>query len=557
MRSIYAYLVIGILLFGCQKDSPLPDPNNPTGEGEGNIPSSDVSSYDPNHVPQQDAPQENLLANGSFEEDGWVLCGTSNIKTSTEARDGDNYLEINGQGTCEQFTSSFTEQLYGDAYFPINITKTPEIIHVSLYIKASKRLTFTNDPLSIKLLGNISYDVIESRSVSFLNLHSDIIGTGWTHIKMSLKKQEIEDYLGELVPKWLYISMFSAYGISDDITISVDKVRVTYEKEVTQPEPMPENLLNYSGNDQILFVNSDKQVAATMKPNGSNLVNYERIPTETITSTPYWYDNNNITVGHLVVNPPLNTDATVLPASGTELYRYGLLNNTEDLIYETQGIPGRYEFDGSANNLDALNLTVRRVAWDPQRKRGALSVCGQNYTFGFVSDDYCRIYIIDEDGTVLNDQTEGFNAAWSSSGRLAYVLSGSIYVADVSGGTVNSNVVYERGGVSDVVDWSPDGNSIVFMERGGDVVGSDYAEAIKTLDLSTGKVNELVLVDHGVAYPNVSWSNDGNFIIYSLFIPTKSDPSKGYNQIWWVEIATGKTGPITTNINAYGGTFRR
>jgi len=402
---------------------------------------------------------------------------------------------------------------------------------------------------------------MKKKSVSFSNVHSDVFGPDWTLIKLSLKKQDIQDNLGDLVPKWLYIEMFSAYGIADDITLSIDKIRVTYEKEFTQPEPMPESLLNYAGDDQILFVNSTKQVAGTMKPNGSNMVTYENTVTENITSIPFWYDNDHITVGRLVVNPPINTDATVLPASGTELYKYGLNSNLENLLFKTEGFPGRYEFDGSANNLDALNLTIRRAAWDPQRRRGALSVCGQNYTFGFVSDDYCKIFIIDEDGNVLNDETEGFSASWSPSGRLAYVLNGSLYVADVSGANVNSNKVHERVGINDVVDWSPDGTSLVFMQRGGDVLefgdSSEWAYSIKTLNLTTGKVTDHVLIDHGKAYPNLSWSKDGNYIIYSLFIPSEADPSRGNDQIWWLELATGKTGPITNTINAYGGTFRK
>jgi len=567
MRIPLSYLLLSLLILGCQKDSPLPNTQGPNAAGEGGIPSSDVSSYDPNSLPQKEEPKENLLTNGSFEDDGWILCGTSDIKTSSEARDGSNYLEISGQGTCDQYTSGFGE-LYGNAYYPLNITSIPEIIYVSFYIKASKQLDVTNDPFEIKLLGNQNiYGTFESRSVSFLNIHSDIIGEDWTLIKLSLTKQEIEDYLGNLVPKWLYIQMFSAYGIANDIVLSVDKIRVTYEKEITQPEPMPASLLNYTGDDQILLTNSDKQVAATMKPNGNNFVNYENISTETLTSVPYWYDDDKITIGRLVVDPPINTDATVLPASGTELYRYGLNSNNEYLLFETAGFPGRYEFDGSANNLEALNLTIRRVAWDPQQKRGAISVCGQNYTFGFVSDDYCQIYIIDDKGNVLNDEskgfeaTEGFNASWSPSGKLAYVFNGSIYVADVSGNTVSSSIVLESGGINDVVDWSPDGNSLVFMERGGDVIetnsGSEWAYAVKTLDLTTRKVTELVLIDHGKAYPNVSWSKDGNYIIYSLFIPSKADLSLGNNQIWWVEVATGKTGPITNTINAFGGTFRK
>ena len=560
MKCIFSYLVLGLFLIGCQKDSPLLETQNQPRDGESDIPTSDVSSYDPDQLPQKEAPKENLLQNGSFEDnDGmWTLCGTSTIVSSNEARDGENYLELNSQGNCELDKRAFG-QLYGNAYHPLNINTIPDQIHVSFYIKSSIQLELLNNPLTVSLLGNTSlYEGFDGRSVQFLNTHGDIIGTDWTLIKLSLDKNEMTDYLGALPPKWLYFEIASTYYDLENISISIDKVKVTYEKEVTQPEPMPESLLNYAGNDQILFVNSDKQIASTMKPNGSNLVNYDHISTEVISSIPYWYDDKQVTVGKKIFNPLPNTDAQVIPNSQTELYAIDLTTGNETLLFETLGNPGRYEFDGSVNNLDALDLEVRRVAWDPQRKRGALTVCGNNRNLGYVSDDYCLIYIIDDNGNVLSSDTEGFNASWSPTGRLAFVNGTNLNVADVTAGSINANTVYKStSDLFDVVDWSPNGNSLVFMERGGDFVGSAYAKAIKTINLATGQINELVLVDHGAAYPNVSWSKDGNFVIYSLFIPSKSDPNLGKNQIWWVEVATGKTGPITNTLNAFGGTFRK
>ncbi|MBM1105600.1 PD40 domain-containing protein [Aurantibacter crassamenti] len=562
MRNrLLIFLLLTFLTTGCQKDSPISEPHKPNEGGSANIPTSDISSYDPDQLPEKAAIIENLLANGSFEENDntWILCGSSTIIESTEARDGANYLELSSQNKCDLDNRSFGT-LYANAYHPLNIDSIPDKIHVSFYVKASTPLTLLNNPLGVSLLGNtLIYDGFESKSVQFLNTHGDIIGTDWTLIKLSLDKNEIEAYLGKLPPKWLYFDVSSTYYDLENITLSIDKIKVSYEKEVTQPEPMPSNLLNYPGNDEILFINSDTQVASTMKLNGSNLVNYDNISTEVISSIPYWFDDKQITLGKTVFNPLPNTDSQIIPNSQTELYRINLATGDETLLFETLGSPGRFEFDGSIYNQDALDLEVKRVAWDAYRKRGALTVCGNNRSLSNVSDDYCVIYIIDENGKVLSSDTEGFNAAWSSTGKLSYVNGSYLKVADVSNdGTIHSNIVYESNSdLFDVVDWSPDGNSLVFMERGGDFVGSTYAKAIKTINITTGKIKELVLVDHGSAYPNVSWSNDGNYIIYSLFIPSKADSNLGNNQIWWVEIATSKTGPITTNINAFGGTFRK
>lgn len=560
MRTTLYFLFLLVLVVSCEKDSLLP-----TQENEENAPiiNSDVSSYDPNEIPQQQNPQENLLANGGFEnnDSAWVLCGASTILSSSVAKEGERFLELSSQGSCELDNRSFGE-LHGNAYHPLNIESTPQEIHVSFYIKSSEPLTLLSDPVNVLLLGNTDlYEWSGALSVPFLNIHGDVIGTEWTQINLSLKKSDIETYLGNVTPKWLYIDIASTYSDLENITIAIDDVKVTYTKEVTVPEPMPQNLLNYSGDDRILFVNLDKNVVATMKPNGSNLIDYDNISTEIISSVPFWYDDQTILLGRKVFKPLPNTDASVIASSETQLYKINLDNGDETLLFETLGNPGRYEFEGSVNNLNALDVEVKRVDWDAARKRGALTVCAQNRSFGFVSDDYCLIYIIDEEGNLLNSETEGFNAVWSSSGKMAYVLHGTIYLADVTGSTVNSNVLYQSNSdLNDVVNWSPNGNKLVFMERGGDTVntgnGSVYASSIKTLDISTGEIKELVLVNHGTAYPNVSWSQDGNYIIYSLFIPNKDNPNLGNNQIWWVEISSGKTGPITNTINAYSGNFK-
>ena len=90
------------------------------------------------------------------------------------------------------------------------------------------------------------------------------------------------------------------------------------------------------------------------------------------------------------------------------------------------------------------------------------------------------------------------------------------------------------------------------IETGGkfiDFNGSQiYANGIKVLDLNTGKKREITLVDFGEIDPMLSWSNDGRYIFYSVRLLS------GQKQIWWSEVATGATGPITNTINAFAAT---
>ena len=127
-------------------------------------------------------------------------------------------------------------------------------------------------------------------------------------------------------------------------------------------------------------------------------------------------------------------------------------------------------------------------------------------------------------------------------------------------GPSKAEIVYENGKINDVVEWSSDGNSVVFMEQGGATLdwgwAGGYAQSITSLNLSTGRAKELLLADHGQVYPNVSWSNDGNFIIYSIKLPTDRVDWVDI-QVWWLEVATGKTGPITNTLDVFGATYRK
>jgi len=492
MEKLAVLYLLLILISGC-----VTDDSNDFG-GDGGLPQSNVSSYDESIVNFNGDTQENLLKNGSFESgsDEWVICGNTSIKEGN-AKDGEKYLELGTEGECELYQHPYNS-INANAYIPLNIDSTPDMVYISFYAKTSKPMDMLNAPFSISLLGNtnIYTNDFTFRAVTFENILSDVIEEGWTKIKFSIEKNKIVEYLGNLVSKWLYIEVTS----SENIKIAFDDIKVTFKEEVTQPSPMPDALKNYSGNSHILMVNRDKNVVATVRPNGQSLVNYDNISTELISSAPYWFANNQISLAKKTFNPSgTNTDATVVPASQSELYFIDLMSGTENLIYETFGSPGRYEFNGAPNNIMATDVEIYRTAWDSKTTLGALTVCSRNRNgIGFVSDDVCKIYIVNEKGELLNDEIFGFDAKWSSTGKLAYVWQNVLYVAEVNGNNVSTTAVYEsKAGIENVVDWSPDGSSVVLLERGGDVINFngelEWAFAIKVLNLNASNKKEIVL----------------------------------------------------------------
>ncbi len=60
----------------------------------------------------------------------------------------------------------------------------------------------------------------------------------------------------------------------------------------------------------------------------------------------------------------------------------------------------------------------------------------------------------------------------------------------------------------------------------------------------------LLFADHGRSIDNVRWSPDGRYLIYTL------DRFDGGSDIWWLDVASGATGPITTDGRALEADWR-
>ncbi|WKN42353.1 hypothetical protein [Tunicatimonas pelagia] len=343
-------------------------------------------------------------------------------------------------------------------------------------------------------------------------------------------------------------------------TIYLDDVIVTEGViQLTQPAPMPDALRNYSGNSRLLFydISAEEQRVATMLPNGTNRLILNQVDAVTVDGLPRWFGNDQVVLSQKVFNPAVPADATVVPGGGSDVTRYSITDGTQEVLYITRGEPGVFNFPGAVDNRVALDVEVRRTAWDLARNRGILNVCGRNRSpeVGLNSDDICWVYLFDTNtNEVLNDEVNGFAPKWSVSGELAYYYDDQLFVAEVAGADIISRVIYEQNGLLQALDWSPDGTQLVFAETvsSSGIINSEdvVIYAIKTLDIATGQIDLLLQADHGTLVPNLSWSPDSDFIVYSI------DTEQGL-QVWWLEVATGKTGPITNATNGYAASWRK
>ena len=542
---------IGLLLlcsavFGCTSDNDSPDDLGPG-----------VSVYDESLVSTDTSPLDNLITNGDLEtDDGWFVCGSARAESFGEATSGDRVLVFDTQDRCEEtqlaVAATATQQ--------ISLTIMPELLTISFQVRVDGVLPAYDFNVYLSNLPPDEYRYYTDYQVSYITQRAGQPGA-WNEITLLVSGEDLE----ELDPASLFLSF--QLDATDDVsatTVYLDDVRVTDGfRAITQPSPMPEALRNYAGESRLLFYNTstEERTVASMRPDGSDMVVYDQIPAATTEGLPRWFSENEVTVSQKEFNPQVTSDPTIVPGGGTNLIKYSLSNDDQELVYRTVGEPGTFLFANALDNVAALDVEVRRVDWDPVRNRGVLSVCGRNRSpqFELNSDDLCYLYIIDATTyEIINQEVNGFAPQWSASGQLAYYYRGQIHVAQVSGNDISTRVVYQ-GWASDVllqaVDWSPDETQLVFAERGsGSAVIDGEIESIysiKLLDIATGEEELLLRVDHGSLITNLSWSPDGAFIVYSLNV------SGGGAQVWWLEVATGKTGPITNTINGFAATWRK
>ncbi|WP_430909529.1 hypothetical protein [Maribacter sp. 2-571] len=550
LLNLVAYLSAVLILFNaCGSDDMDPSGENP----QGGFPETDLSGYDADRIPAKSDPLPNLLQDDSFEGNEWFACGGASIATDANAYSGSQTAILENDAICETADAPFFTTRNAILMQTLDIQQLPELLTISFWIRADTalpegalKLYMTNSQEGF--LGSLAGG---QGIVSYFD--ESKIGSEWRQIKLYYENDGDSFFLSNSPPFSLVFQLEVEIGYTEPIRLYIDDVKLSSEDETfTQPEPLPEGLQNYAGSSRILFLNDSNNTISSMEPNGQNVVNHSQIPLEFINSIPQWYGSQEITMAQKTFNPANPGDLEIVPASGTDLFRYNLVTNDEEVVYQTIGDPGRFTFTNDPDNREAIDIEVRRTSWDLPNDRGALTVCGRSRNPGFVSDDVCSINIVDtNDFSVINDELRGFNAVWSSRGQLAYYGSDGIYVADVNGASVNTELVHPQTGIGTLmqeVDWNPAGDQLVFAESAGGVTFLNGALinmfTISTLDVNNGTITPLLNVDHGALITNLSWSPDGEYIVYTLSV------SENASQIWWLEVATGKTGPLTNTLNA-------
>ncbi len=211
----------------------------------------------------------------------------------------------------------------------------------------------------------------------------------------------------------------------------------------------------------------------------------------------------------------------------------------------------------------ALDNVIADYAWSPDGSTIAINSCtNERYGDGFTGDRLCRIRLLDvATGTLQPDIRPALGVSWSKNNQLLYRVGAEgpliyntpqgIHQIDLNTTPMTSTLLFahrqlitEDAGTT----WSPDGRYFVtarFVEGYHyDSEGSlQFNTAIMRFDVTEpDNPQQLLLVDFGESIGAPTWSPDGRYILYDLSI------SDSEAETWWLEVATGKTGWLTSAI---------
>ena len=528
---------------------------------------------------RQQATTPNLIVNADFERElpPWQLCGGAQRvdaqATGASAAHGGRYaIQFNTPTTG----TGCPEPPEGYAYLGtapqavwqmITIPADASAVTVSFWYWVSGQ---PHSDLDVYLASNM-YQFTNSLEGAVLERVSPYALPGWQLYRRVLKPDEVQQARG----KTLLLAFRLDDPLEEDATqvVRIDDVRVAVADERTAAVSLPAALR--ADGTQPLAVLREKpddeytQSLYRMDTDGQNAHLIYRGQLEHVKDVAWSNTGQQIALVDGNISPAGETDVNT-SVSATALVVINADGSQPRTVYQTGGIPGSpcpfTSTPGTGETPDFIQ-ELTGLSWSPDDRTIAGSIFAYNrYCSGQLGGGLARIELFDPatgaNTKILDDATE---PNWSRTNRLlfsAYDLAkgnraGSVWDSDRSPQPPTDQQLLAANGFDDdqYPVWSPDGRSFVTvrptMSYRFDAEGHDSRnQAMMLFDRQdVAHPRMILLADHGsVAYP--VWSPDGTYIAYSLQNGLKSD-------IWWLDVATGATGPITSDGLSTKASWRR
>ncbi len=526
-----------------------------------------VTSQSPGPVNTQ-----NLIQNGGFEQqgEGWEGCGNVQIvdgqSGGAELVYAGRYAAVMGvnadSSDCPQLPDGTTPKQVLTQQ--ISLPEDATAVTVSFWFRA-------NSGTAVDIfLARGFYQFDPNLGGVKLGTFSTAQPPGWQLYRTVLQDDRLERVRGQTVRFSVVIQ--GGTSVEPEAVLLIDDVQVIAANGRTTASPLPPSLRGDGSRPlAVVLRNGQDRLLYRMDTDGENAQLIYRGLRGDVRS-PAWSPN-----GQRIVVVDNNTwpwptpdpdPQNNLPASAVTVMNADGSNARQ--IYQTQSQKGsRCPFvpppGGSGGEVPSLIIRVSGVQWMPDNNRVALAqtgfgvFCNGNLAQGGKSDillltppslatsplaQHATRPSVNRQGRILFD---GFDLSSSRSNRADGVWEG-----DMSSQPPGETQLIAFGADREPV-WAPDGRrfAVVRITTSPSQDVSDRTFAIMLYDRQSLDNPRMVLFgDHGRTISNLSWSSDGAYLVYTL------EQFDGRTDIWWLDVTSGATGPITSSGNALEAAWR-
>lgn len=491
---------------------------------------------------------ESLLRGGGFETElpDLVLCGNAEVQSEI-ASEGSRAIRLRTDGPqCNPPTFG----IGGTSAKALIPLPDVDFVGQSYTIRFEMRVVASTEEtgIDISLTNETRADAIFGGPL--LRLHDGVYPIrGFNQYNLIWEASDIVGSLDPDRPAYLEINLDPADSLTEVI---VDNVEVVPTGYYPCGAPMEDGFAESARDLTLVAVDIDQDELVVFRGDGQQARSFDVGLTESYRFSPSMWGEDQLLFPLITFSPQLPDSASVVPASGTDLMRLDLRSGNQERVYQTLGSAGSYEAY-SYSNVDALDIEVRQSVLDEERGVGILTICGRNrQVFGVTSDDLCLLTMVDaETFDEIESETQGFYPTLSpDTGQVAYYDDSSVWLAPYSKAGVGAGTrLYRSSGIGTMATAaavSPDGGSVVFADAiSTEVLSGDevlWTQSLYRYDVATGRTRMIRALDFGLYAYGFAWTPDSAYLVYTVLT------LDGGAQAWWLNVETGATGPITTDI---------
>lgn len=499
-----------------------------------------------------------LITNQSFEAElaPWLVCGGAT--RTTERAHGGQYAIRLGNPTTTDCPLPPPELAYLGRVdqaltYAFAVPSTTQDMTVSFWYYVAGAASSEVSVIVSKGLYTSNYNSAETAYLDRL-LAGD--QPGWHLFRQVLTADQLA-VVTEQTNVSLQFRIEDPLAAGDSVAFFIDDVQVTLARVTTAASPLPAALRSDT-TQPIVYVRdepassySDTIYRINIDGSGARQIFRGYL---TDSADPVWSPNGQqIALIDDNVYPANQTDPNKY-VSATALMIINPNGGAARRVYQTSGVPGDPDFVSQITHL----------SWSPDGTRIAASFFEYlRYDNGRLEGGLASIQLVDaaseQQATPLLKYAT--NASWNKANQLlfeTYDLYGdsqrsSVSISELELTTqppterpliADPKLRYDTDNDSEPV-WAPNGSQFLtirtvsgsWYDNDGD---SAYNHAIMLFDrasLETPRM--LLLADHGFV-SDPAWSPDGRYLVYTLQREGKTD-------LWWLDVADGTTGPITTD----------